>query len=52
MVVGGRNSAPPAIQNRSVLMLMQDGVPHRLLGFRETEYYRERAEAEQSSRYT
>jgi len=38
----------PAIQNRKVLKGMKEGEPHRPVAMAETEYYRERVEAEKS----
>jgi tetratricopeptide (TPR) repeat protein len=38
----------PAIQNRKIIAGMKEGEPHRPIAMAETEYYRERAEAEKS----
>jgi tetratricopeptide (TPR) repeat protein len=38
----------PAIQNRKVIAAMTEGGPHRPLAIAETEYYRERLEAEKA----
>jgi tetratricopeptide (TPR) repeat protein len=38
----------PAIQNRMVIQLMKEGEPQRPLAIEETEYYRERLEAEKN----
>ena len=38
----------PAIQNRKVIAAMTEGEPHRPLAIAETEYYRERLEAEKA----
>ena len=38
----------PAIQNRKILGLMKEGEPHQPVAIAETEYYRDRLEAEKS----
>jgi tetratricopeptide (TPR) repeat protein len=38
----------PAMQNRKIIEKMKEGEPHRLVAIAETEYYRDRLEAEKS----